>query len=704
MKKTSILFYTLQLLVALAFGQTGLNSQRLVVTAISPKGNYIYLYSVVEPAMKNAAALETDYFIISRSLFDSAQSTQSESDMKQIGESKRLSSVKELKQFFPTDQLAQLKNLQHLKNDEQLAAYFKTHANAEDYGFAYLLVEIRQALGEVFLDDNVKAGELYRYAITRVTKSGEKQNWGYNVTRAGSGNQQLNNYVPKLADRVISDSAITYNWQLPLLSKLRSNTKKEAVISGLVTELNPATIRGNVHLLVDGKFVEVKKLIATLSKTGDTAIYSYMKTVVPGQSLTAFLTTEDEVYNPGISSDTVTTYAVTSQFVPLIKKVVVRDIENGICLSWDRLPAKSYITGILITRYVDNEQPDTLIILPISDTSFKDYTMAVGKHYTYLVKALYSQYNIEQKIPANTVGTVTVFSKPLPAYNLKAINTGRNVLLSWEIIKDRGFFGAYIFRGISPDKLDRIAGPVFTTSYLDSAASLSGRSPYYYAVVTQNLRQDTSEHSDQVKIIPDRKIESEPANMIRFFYANLVLHVDWNDVRKRDQAIAAFVIQRRMKGEISFKTISTHPVANNFFDDSTVVPGISYQYRVATVNFKGDAGTYGETSEFEATKKEVALINVFFIRNVAEGVHVSWPQVTIKNRKGYNIFRREASGEVFTKIASLNRDTFFYIDQKVTPKVNYVYSMSITEADDRSGERGESKSITREQVAAARIL
>ena len=669
------------------------------------------MVTAADRAVNNNIAAETDFFVISRRVYDSATGDRDSTDYKKIGESKRASTVKELRQFFLADQMVQLRKLLSQKTDEQLADFFKTHFAPADYGLAFTLVEIRQAMGEVYLDEDVKAGKVYVYSITRVTRSGEKLPWGYSVTVAGSGNYRLNYYHPILGDRKISDSSITYIWHLALNNDSikyvvmpPSKVKGELPGVGMGFELSPMAIRGNVFINNNGKYTEVKKIIPTLNKTGDTAVYTYTKGVLPEQSLTAFLATEDEIYNPGISSDTVTTFAVTPRNVPLIKKVTVTDIENGVRLSWDLLPPKPYIIGVMVSRYFENEIIDTLGIFSVSETSYTDYKMQVGKHYTYLVKALYNQDNIEQKVAANAVGTMTLFSRPLPAFNLSAVSAGRNVQLTWEVIKGRGYYGSYIYRGVSQGKLDRIAGPVFTTSYLDSSQSLSGRSPYYYTVVTQNLRQDTSVYADLARIIPNRVIESEQSQMIKFYFANNVLRVEWNDVRKRDQAINGYLIKRSLKGENNFNVLTAEPLTNNFFEDSTIMPSASYQYRVATVNFKGEVGAYGEVSEFSPTKNEVALINVFFIRNIVDGVHVSWPQAEIKNRKGYNIFRREASVEIFTKLASVNSSTFFFIDNTVKQNVTYVYSMSVTEDDGRSGERGESKSIKSEQTNVTPIL
>ena len=89
------------------------------------------------------------------------------------------------------------------------------------------------------------------------------------------------------------------------------------------------------------------------------------------------------------------------------------------------------------------------------------------------------------------------------------------------------------------------------------------------------------------------------------------------------------------------------------------------------------------------------LMKIFYLRNVTEGISISWPQVEMKNRKAYNIYRREASETEFKKMASLNGHTFSYVDKNAKPGSIYVYYLSITEDDNREGERGKSSSIRR---------
>jgi hypothetical protein len=694
MKKTVLLLACLHLLTLCVSAQLQNQNSQVVASIGAPAGNYIYLLQGDNLPAYSAA--ETDHFIISRASYDPTASQSPVSAASKIGEYGPVGTVKEMKRIFTSEQVADLRKLYKQSSDAEMAAFFKRHAEPADYGPGYGLIEIRRAMGEVFLDKDVKDSQVYVYTIERVTRAGISQPWGHTVVQAHSGDCRLPNFQPALSDTRIFDSSITYIWRMPIRRDVPCVRPAGSLIPGLrLPALEPGTIRANIYVEKGGQFVRAQKTAATLTASGDTVQFSYTERVVPDQAFTAYMQTEDETYNTGLYSDTVTSYAVSQRHVPLILKLIVTDIENGVIVSWDKLPPKPYISGILVTRFDNNDHLDTLAMLQPGDFNFIDLKMTVGVHYRYQVSAVFSQQNVVQKVPATAVATVTLFSRPLPPFNLVVKPEGIHLRLNWESVSQKSIYGYYVFRGTAPGKISLVAGPIFEKTFLDTAHSLSGRSAYYYSVMSRNLRQDSSEHSPVAHAIPNRTVETEQVTMIRFFRLNNNIRVEWNDVRRRDNVIVSFLVQRRASGEAIFTTITPEPLSVDFFLDSNVVAGVSYQYRIACVNIKGEAGPYGEVSEFMLTKKDVAMINVFFTRNVPEGIHISWPAVEDINRKTYNIFRREASSETFVKIATAKSDQFSYIDKNVTAETAYVYCMSVTEKDDREGERGASVSVKR---------
>ncbi|HEX8462377.1 MAG TPA: fibronectin type III domain-containing protein [Segetibacter sp.] len=680
------------------FGQSEEGYDKLLRAANSPKGNYIYLYNQIE---QQGIAGTTDYFVIERMKYDSTKVNAAPSALKAIGEARKVQSLAELKQYYSQKDIEEIKAFLSMSSDEEVLNYFVTHQDLKDFPVLYESVETRQALGEVFLDKNVVAGEVYFYRLTRVLKNKSKEPWGYSVAQSNAGNYTLPYYKPVVNSVQTFDSSVTITWKVPVPPNLvneipvpKSNLPMDKDASVLKMPFPPSSTRAKVFVNKNGKFVQVQKLFPGLNASKDTISYYYSQKCLPEENVTAFLVTEDEVYNQGISSDTAYTFAIEKKNLPLIYGIRITDVVNGIQLSWDKLPAKPYLAGVEINRYNSEDKLDSIATVPIGDTSYTDYAVKVGEHYRYKVKAVFiPQTGLVQEIPAEGIGTFTKFTRPLPPYNMKVENVGKNVLLKWDALDEPSFYGFYIYRGTSEKNLSVVAGPVFTKSFLDTAGSLSGRSQYFYAVVNQNLMQDTSIYSPVVSIVPDRKLNTAFPNNVQFYYANGRLRIMWNDVREDDNAIRAFVVQKKLPDDKQFTRITQKPVTDNFVEDTAITAGVPNQYRVAAVTYKGEQSEYGEIAEFTLPKTDVSVMNVFNVRNVTEGIHISWPAMEFPDRSSYNIFRREAATAKFTRIAAVPNNTFFYVDKTVKPNQVYVYKMSITESDKREGPAGKSVSI-----------
>ncbi|MEO6667881.1 MAG: fibronectin type III domain-containing protein [Ferruginibacter sp.] len=701
--KKNITISVIYLLASLSSLSQNRDFGKLLVSGASPRGNYVFLFNDLELLEKDKTLFEsTAYFLVERILHDSIADNMKKAGFKKIAELKPVSDIKSLKAFYSSDQVVEIKNVFKLSSDKMLIEYFQTHHRASDFPFFYEIVETRQAMGHVFLDKNVKVGEHYMYKITRVLKNKTTEPWGYTLVQSKSGNEQLDQLAPRVTAVKGYDSSVTITWKMPVpknaapgsqSEKPLLSQKKKKISYGFPLEL--ANTRAKIFVTEDGRFKEAKKLFPVVNKTKDTVTYTFSKRCMPEDAVAAYMVTEDEIYNEGPVSDTAFAFAIEEKSIPLILGVRSQDILNGVRLSWNPLPSKPYITGIEIKRYSDDKTLDSVATLPPTDTSFIDYNMAVGVNYRYQVKALFlPAIGIEQKMPAQTAGTYTKFSRPLPAFNLVAEVSKNNIQLKWDAVDETSLYGYYVYRGTSPRSFDLIAGPIKIKSYLDSAASLSGRTAYYYKVLTQNLRQDTSEYSPVVRIVPERAIEITQPDNLDFYYVNGVVRISWNDVRTNDNAIEKFLLQKRAKGEKDFITLTAKPVNQNYVDDSLITEGVEYEYRVASVSFKGDVSGYGNAAGYILPKRDLMPMKIFYVRNTTEGITITWPQV-LMGRKSYNIYRREASEEKFIKIKTVPADTFSFVDKTAAANTIYVYSLTASETDDRESARIKSISIRR---------
>jgi uncharacterized protein len=695
-----ILFILLSHLTTTA--QDGDFAGKYLSTATSSKGNYIYLLTEKDLLGKDSLIMKsTDYFIIERMPYNDIEGATTKPTLKKIGEAKLTSSVKELNQYYSAEQINQFKEAFQLKRDEDVVNYFTTHFSLQDYFIAYNLVETKLALGHVYLDTDVKEGEVFYYHITRVDKNKTTEDWGYSIAQSKAGNYLLPYYKPKISAINILDSSVDITWKMAVTEDIikkipipKSNLAIDRDGALTRTPFTPLNSKAVLYIKSNSGFKSVTTLLPIINETNDTVTYSYQKPCVPEETISAFLVTQDEIYNKGIESDTAYTIAIDQKTIPLIYSVRVNEIVNGIQLNWDKLPNKPYLTGIEIGRYNSDEKYDSVATVSAMDTSFTDYKIAVGQHYRYKVKAVFlPQLNIEQAVPAEAVGTFTIFNKPLPVTNLSIENKNKLPFLKWDEIKDPSFYGSFIYRGTSSKNLSVIAGPIKTNYFIDSATSVTGRSEYYYAIINQNLREDTSVFSEVVRIVPDKKIEITFPSTMEFYYANGTLNISWNDVRAMDNSIESFVVQKKISTQKSFLILGNS--INNNLEDADIKDEITYEYRVAAISYKGDTSDYSNAYTFNLAPKEIPEVNIFYTRNVSEGIEISWPSIIYQNRKSYNIYRRLATEQDFTKVATVPSNTFLYVDKTGDGNKIYVYKISVTQNDGKEGEQGKSVSIRR---------
>ncbi len=697
------ILFLLMVFVTNVFAQSPAGNQRYIPSISSPNGNYVYMYDLLSDMMNDSTKLaSTDYFVIERRtvMQDGADSNQL--DNKKIGMARVIQNNGDLNKLFSANEIAALKSDFKIRSNADLLNYFKTKSNPRAYGFNYLSNAVKIAMGHMYLDKEVKEGEKYMYVLTRVDKNKTEEPWGYTFVETKSGNEALNQLKPRTVNIIATDSFISISWKLPLPLKSKEDANKlisgkksfKSLVKLLPFELN--MVRAKIFSYnTQGWSVLPDMLFGNPNSTGDTLSFFYYKKTVPDEVVSCYLQLEDEVQNIGPNSDTSTSYAIDKKRLPIILGIKTKEVLDGVEINWKKLPQQPYIAGVEITK-TDGFTVDTVAILSAKDSLYTDYRLKVGISYTYNVKALYlPQTNLKQELPAQSLGMYTIFSKPLAPRDLIVENVGPNIALKWNYDSVPGFFGYFIYRGTSPNNMAIVGGPLKTKNYIDTSSTLSGRSKYYYTVVTQNLREDVSVNSNMVDIVPNRKIETVSPNDLHFYFSNDKLLMEWSDVRKQDDAIVGFAIKKTTVGNKGFSFLTKERIETTTAFDSTIVAGITYQYSIASINTRGDTSEYSSVKEYKLEKEPVAILADFTARNIEEGIELEWAAMEYTDRKSYNIYRKLLPEQPAVKIGSVNANTFLFIDKTAQKNTTYIYEISITDIDGREGIKSIAKAVKR---------
>jgi len=655
-----------------------------VLDALSgPGGNYIYLINRNLAPEQNWLG-SNDQFEIYRSEGDTTGGKAA--DEKKIATVRRAASISDLKLFFNETMLTAMVRDFKLQSRDELGQYFATHARPEDYQFYVLLRQTQQAIGLLFEDADVRSGRVYRYRVQRSSGGVAPVPFGRATVIAGRGNPDLNYFRPVFQPARVSDSLIVLSWKVPIAEGMK------AIANTPGTHLPPVNYWSTVYMQRGNGDVLRQRLLPTVNESNDTLLIQWTQRVLPEEQVRAWARMEDPVENAGRSSDTALIYPFDPASVPLIYTVDVKDTIDAITLKWKALPNKPWYAGVSVVRYDGANKADTTILGPEA-TAYTDYRVSLGQTYRYNVSALFlTTLAVRQVMPASGFATLSKTTRPIPPFNLKASPEGKDIRLNWESKKVSAFAGYFVYRGHTANDLSVVAGPLSEPTFLDTSRFLNPRSTYTYAVLTQNIRQDTSIFSNKVQISPLRPMVMPEPSGLEFRLTNNILRISWNDVRRTDEAVEGYVVQRKKKGQREFETVTTAPVRATAWEDSLAHPGDSVLYRVAAVDFRGGIGRWSNAALFVGAQRPLEIIEVFTVENSANGILITWPQL-LTSRKAYKVYRAESGSKGLTLAGSTPGNVFDFVDKAVVAGKTYSYRLTFIAADGRESDPGMTRTI-----------
>ena len=607
-----------------------------------------------------------------------------------------------IKKALTKDEIAELTKFLELKNESDLPGFINTHHSPMSYKLMYNSFKIKQLLGFVVEDKNTQKGVSYLYKITFADKSGNEKVYGYSVgLNSQQNNVVLNKIKPTVSKISTSDSMVICYWKyalnapdFKLFTQTSENLNQNVGIFEGIKDFTLNNLQAELWIKSDKGFIPTEKRAMNINETRDTLEVSFSVRTLPEDIVDMYILLRDDLDNKGVNSDTAHILSVDPLQVPILRGINVDDVTDGLKLSWKKLPEKPYFRGIEITRFGENSVLDSVAILSTTDTEYSDYNVKVGVHYIYNVRALYkSGYGMEQKLPAQGVGTNTKFSKQGKINNLTAANEGRNIKLSWNYVKNPKLFGFYVYRGLSTLDMYPIAGPIKDNFYVDASEELSGIAEYTYYVIAKDLTQQNSEPSNIVAIKPLRKVTSAVPYNLKCESVNNRVYLNWMDVKTNDEFVKGYTVKRADAD--AFVNVAKGVLEGAYFIDSTSNAASSYKYQVASINFNGDTSEYSEIISYVPYKEPVDVLNDYNVRNLSDGIEISWANVLYQNRKKYNVYKSEIKSNKLQKIGSVSANEPFFVDKDVANGKEYIYSVSITDVEDREGEQAQVQTIVR---------
>jgi hypothetical protein len=610
-----------------------------------------------------------------------------------------------MQKILTKDEITELTTYLKLKSTSDLVPFINANPSPLKYKAMYNSFKVKQLLGFVIMDNQLQTGVSYLYKVMFMDKNGNEKLYGYSIgLNAGQNNVVLNRIKPTISKISTNDSLVICNWQYRLdtadFKNFMTESEKLHRNMGIFEGIKDFTLNhltAQMWIKSEKGFMPTEKIGVSSSASIDSLEISFSVRTHPEDLVDMYVVLHDDIGNQGFPSDTANLLAVDPKQVPIVKAVEITDIIDGMRLTWKQLPNKPYFKGVEITRFGENSKLDTVAILSPYDTAYTDYAVKVGVYYTYNVRAVYKKgYDMEQKVPAQGVGTNTKFSKPSAVTNLTVANAGQTVRLSWSYAKNSKFFGYYVYRGISPLAMDPIAGPLVDSVFIDSSETLNGRTEFHYYLVVKDLIQQNSPPSNSVSIKPNMKVASASPYNVKSQIVNQKLYLTWVDVKKTDSYIKGYTVRRTETDTNSFVQITPTLIAAPYLIDSTANIASTYQYQVASININGDTSVYSELLLFAPAKVPVDVVSKYTVRNLSTGIEVSWERIQYPNRKNYTIYKTTFGTAKLEKIGAVQASEFLFVDKNVEAGKEYVYSITVTDVENREGAQAQVQTIIRE--------
>lgn len=623
-------------------------------------------------------------------------------------------------QVNPEDYRAYL-TLLNLKSDRELTTRLAGKPELESMLLvSELKSEFLLAYGLAFLDKNVSKGDYYQYQVVREDQEGKLSVWGETSLFAKEGNLELDRVTMKPDTVLVSDSLINFRWQVSvpdfstfdfpeMEDSLRRSLRKLKTYKGNGSYQNVLSIFNRYGLHVSNtafltyyrineekEWHYLEKNLASADSSAAGYFISSSVPCLPHDRVEAVIVPQDFAYNTGKKSEVAKGWAVTAQSVEFITAVNARDSVNSILLSWDKLPDYGYYAGIEVAKSAHDMERRVVTVLPPTATGYKDpEVFPAGTLYSYYVRPLFNGINgVEQAIPSTVIHSCTTFSKPSVPYNLKVVEEGGLIRLSWKGAEDEAFHSYHVLRGDHPNRLGLISGNIHAREYFDTSAYLSPKITHYYSVMAMNVMQDTSAYAAPVSFtLSKRDVLKSPA-LVTFEAMNDDAYLFWDDIKLNDTEIAGYVVQ---KSEGS-KSVLSDLLESNFYVDKGFNPGTVTYYRVASVSIHGDTSVFSPatTAESVKAKPEHPPLTGITLTDLPGAVRVSWPAVLTGNISKFRVYRRLPNESAYRLLKETSPGKFYYEDTEAERGKVYVYTVTSVNSADQESAFYEEQTIVRE--------
>jgi fibronectin type 3 domain-containing protein len=544
--------------------------------------------------------------------------------------------------------------------------------------FAMMNPPLREALGLSYLDKDVKSGNSYIYAITRVDTKGKESAYS-DTSKATFGKAPFDLMGPQNVKGKASDNSVRLQWQVnpddsaAFSYSIYRATKPE----GPFERLNERPVM--IFYIDDSEELPSGAFIDTTAKNGRLYYYSVVSVDMAGN---------ESPKRPLLS------FSPKDDKPPIIpQKVAAKSAVNGIAVTWEIIP-ESDLAGFIIYRSMI---PDSLFtrlneaLCPPDSGYWLDKSALPNTQYYYQIAAVDYSGNLSEK----SATSFTLFENrrpPLIPNPISAEGTPEGIMIKWRPNAESDLRGYYVFRA---DRISDTAVQVSpliskdTTFYHDKDSRLSSKGSYRYMITAVNYTGVSSGFSFPVIAAPAKVFLPEPPLSFYGYQDVIGNRLFWTPTS--DNFTAGYLIYRAIESDsLTWAKLTTVPLpknANNYTDSSAAI-SVTYLYKIKSVDGNGNEGNPSHSISLSKFAPPALPPSNIIVTKINGGLAITWDTTMEPRVKGYHVYRRVGKGRTLRlNNEIIQKSTGEYRDLNVSQDLRYFYSVSSIGEDGREGSR-----------------
>jgi hypothetical protein len=528
------------------------------------------------------------------------------------------------------------------------------------------LLPVRLSAGTMYLDSTIKDTLFYQYRISAILTTGDPK--PLYISGLIRKDNKTNYGKLTLVNRLVTDRDVTLIWKQdpgykPVFYRVFRKGENQPVFS----RLSPVVVR---YSRGDTAFIMINDTLVTKGK-----VFSY------------YIEPVDYYGKTGKSSGAVRTGIYNFGSIRPPQNILTEPVlpAGGIRLGW-KFDQPREIQSLLVFKSTNYDTGFVLVkkIAP-SDTTYTDQAVEpMKKYFYYLVMEGHFGEESEPGVRVFGIAENRVTPQAPDIVKIEGVKNGARLEIA---LFNPDIKGVRIYRKLKNQAeftlvsaLIEYAGkPVVFT---DTSRGYNGYTWLSYTVQAENSSYALSPFSDTLSVYPlSESLPTAPDNLALTIDQGRV-HMLWDDIAGVNPNVLGYrVYRRRLQADV--KTQSALELLSstflkperNYFTDSLVAEGNTYEYQVKSVDFYSKESKAGPVARITIPKEKAVAPSGMKLIVSDEGVLIEWEEPVLEGVLSYKLYRYQRGGKP-AALATLNPGTAKFTDKTVKKGQLYFYYLT----------------------------